>query len=148
MPAPLIFDVGGINDMNEKTDLTVEGAAALRKRVEYEDQLLNSRTSIVLTLNGLMAVAASLTIAGAARLAVAGVIVIVNLLWIPCALEAYGYIRVLTLRLKESAVAPIDEQIRQDFLANRFRVGMTRFMSIIIPGLLLVGWIVALVLAR
>jgi len=143
-----ILLLGRMNDMKEHNDLTVESAVALRKRVEYEDQLLNSRTSIVLTLNGLMAVAASLAIPCAARLAVAGVIIIVNLLWIPCPVEAYGYIKVLTLRLKDSAATPIDERMRQDFLANRFRIGTTRFMSIIIPGLLLFGWVVALVLAK
>jgi len=143
-----------MNDMKKDYDLTVEGAVALRKRVEYEDQLLNSRTSIVLTLNGLMAVAAGLTIPCAARLAVAGVIIIVNLLWIPCAVEAHGYIKVLTLQLKRllktkgSQAIPIDECIRQEFLANRCRIGTTRFMSIIIPGLLLFGWVVALVLAK
>lgn len=134
--------------MKEDNDLTVESANALRKRVEYEDQLLNSRTSIVLTLNGLMAVAAGLAIPSAARHAVAGVIIIVNLFWIPCAFEAYGYIKVLTLRLKDSAAIPLDEHMRQEFLANRCRVGTTKFMSIIIPGLLLVGWVVALLLAR
>jgi hypothetical protein len=132
--------------MKEDNYLTVESASALRKRVEYEDQLLNSRTSIVLALNGLMAVAASLTDACASRLAVAGVIIIVNLFWIPCAFEAYGYIKMLTIRLKDSTEIPIDESMRQDFLANRFRIGTTRFMSIIIPGLLLVGWVVAIFL--
>lgn len=61
--------------------------------------------------------------------------------------EAYGYIKVLTLRLKDSELAPIDEQIRQTFLFRRFRVGTTMFMSIIIPGLLLVGWVVAMALS-
>jgi len=132
--------------MEKNNDLSE--ATVIRKRIEYEDQLLNSRTSVVLTLNGLMAIAASLTIPPAARIAVAGVIIIVDLLWIPCAFEAYGYIKVLTMRLKDSAAAPIDERIRQDFLTKRFRIGTTRFMSIIIPKLLLLGWGVALILAK
>lgn len=138
--------VGGISDISKENDLTVENADRLRKRVEYEDHLLNSRTTIILTINGLMAVAASLPIPDAVRLALAGVIIFVNLLWIPCALEAHGYIKVLSLRLKNSSATPIDGRIRQDFLAKKRRVGTTKLMSIIIPMLLLVGWIVAVVL--
>ena len=41
--------------MADQRELKEEEVIALRKRVEYEDQLLNSRTAIVLTLNGLMA---------------------------------------------------------------------------------------------
>jgi hypothetical protein len=137
-----------INDMKEEDDLTVESAGALRKRVEFEDQLLNSRTSIVLTLNGLMAVAVSMSGAFAARLVVAGVIIIVDLLWISCAVDAYRYIKALTAGLRDSPAAPIDERMRQDLLSNRFRVGTTMFMSIIIPGLLLVGWAVVISLPK
>jgi hypothetical protein len=64
--------------MIDAEQLTEEQTATLRRRVEYEDQLLNSRTGIVLTLNGLMAIAASMSLPVAAQIVTATVIVIVN----------------------------------------------------------------------
>lgn len=131
--------------MNEKK-LSAEDVAALRRRVEYEDQLLNSRTSIVLTLNGLMAVAAALSLSGLARLAIAIVIILINLLWIVCALDAQHFIHSLISMVRDSDHPPIDERVRKEVQENRLRIGSTCFMSLIVPILLLVSWILGLVL--
>lgn len=126
--------------------LAVEDVVALRKRVEYEDQLLNSRTSIVLTLNGLMAVAVSLSLPAAARALVTLIIIIVNALWIVCSLDAQHYIHSLTARIHSSGRVPIDENVRSEVQKGRFRIGSTRFMSLIVPSLLLTGWVIGLLL--
>ncbi|HUS89308.1 MAG TPA: hypothetical protein VMW91_08090, partial [Desulfosporosinus sp.] len=72
-------------------ELSKEDTIALRDRVKYEDQLFNARTTIVLALNGLMAVAASLSLPGGTRLSIALVIIVVNALWILCARETKLY---------------------------------------------------------
>jgi ABC-type glucose/galactose transport system permease subunit len=133
--------------MADTGQLTEEQAVTMRKRVEYEDQLLNSRTGIVLTLNGLMAVAASLSLPVAARIVTATVIIIVNTLWIICSLDAQHYIHGLSARINESGLAPIDEKIRKELQSGRFRIGSTRFMSLFIPALLLAGWLLGLLVS-
>ena len=128
------------------TNLSAEDVTALRRRVEYEDQLLNSRTSVVLTLNGLIAVAASLSLPGYARLVTVLIIIIINLLWIVCSLDAQHFIHSLSAKIHESGQAPIDEKYRKEVQKSRFRIGSTLFMSLIVPILLLGGWILGLVL--
>lgn len=128
--------------MTDTEHLTEEQIASLRKRVEYEDQLLNSRTGIVLTLNGLMAVAASMSLPVAAQVVTAAVIIIINALWILCSLDAQHYIHGLSARINESGSAPIDEKIRKELQKGRwYRIGSTRFMSFYVPCLLLTGWL-------
>jgi len=123
-------------------EISEEEARNVRKRVKYEDQLLNSRTGIVLTFNGLMAVAASFKLPGLARSSLVVVVIVINLLWFFCALDAYRCITELTKLLKDSPFASIDEKIRQDFQRDKLRIGTTRFMAIILPGLLVAGWLV------
>jgi hypothetical protein len=135
------------DEMTAPEQLTEGQIATLRKRVEYEDQLLNSRTGIVLTLNGLMAVAASMSLPVAARIVTAAVIVVVNVLWIVCSVDAQHYIHGLSARINESGQAPIDEKIRKDLQRGRLRIGSTRFMSLYVPGLLLIGWLLGLLVS-
>lgn len=133
--------------MTDAEKLTEEEITMLRRRVEYEDQLLNSRTGIVLTLNGLMAVATSISLPEIARILVATTIIIVNVLWLVCSLDAQLYIHGLSARVNQSGQAPIDEKIRMELQTGRFRISSTRFMSLYVPTLLLAGWILGLVLS-
>ena len=56
----------------------------IRKRVEYEDKLLNTRTTIVLTLNGLIAVAVtSSMLRNHARIWAMVFVMLLNLLMLP-----------------------------------------------------------------
>ena len=128
-------------------ELSKEDTIALRDRVKYEDQLFNARTTIVLALNGLMAVAASLSLPGGTRLSIALVIIVVNALWILCARETKLYVKEITLRLKQSKYLSIDEKIRFEFQEGRRRIRPTNFMCIIVPFLLTVGWILGLILS-
>ena len=130
--------------MDEKK-LLQEDVKELRARVEYEDQLLNSRLNIVLTLNGLMAVAASFSLPTAVRILTAIIIIIVDTLWIVCSLDAQHFIHTLTKKILESGNAPISEVVRKNAQQNRLRLGSTRFMALVIPSLLLAGWVLSLI---
>lgn len=126
--------------------LSTDDVAILRKRVEFEDQLLNSRTSIVLTLNGLIAVAVGLTLPPFVKLVISLIIIVINVLWIVCSLDAQHLIHSLTAKIQDSDQIPIDERIRKHVRKNRFRIGSTKFMATIIPALLLFAWILGLLL--
>ena len=128
---------------------TKEDAAAYRKRVEYEDGLLNTRTNNVLTLNGLAAVAVGLPIPATGRVCAVVVIALVDVLWLLCGIEASRFITALTKKLKDAQdVAPPDERFRWQFLGDRRGLlPPTKYVAIILPALLLVGWLAAVVLA-
>jgi uncharacterized membrane protein len=117
---------------------------ALRERVKDEDQLLISRTSIVLTLNGLMAIATGISLPDYVRLTTAIVIILINVFWIVCALDAQNFIHSLIGKISESNCVPIDEKVRNETQKNRFRIGSTWFISFIVPLLLLLCWILCL----
>ena len=139
-------DTHALQTMTDK-ELSKEDTIALRDRVKYEDQLFNARTTIVLALNGLMAVAASLSLPGGTRLSIALVIIVVNALWILCAHETKLYVKKITLRLQQSKHLSIDEKIRFEFQKRRHRIKPTTFMCIIVPSLLTGGWILGLILS-
>lgn len=127
----------------DNPQLSKEDAETFRNRIEYEDELLNSRTNIILTMNGLAAVAAGLSLSGPARLSIAIIMISVNVLWIPRALEASKFIGALVGRMKESkSSAPIDEVFRWDLVHRPKRMGTTVFVAVVVPSLLLLGWIV------
>ena len=128
--------------------LSKEDAERFRQRVEYEDELLNTRLNIVLTLNGLAAVAVGLAIPSAARMIVVALMIVINTLWIPRAFEAARFISALVQRLKASPeTAPVDEAFRWTVVRSRRRVGSTKFLAVVIPSLLLAGWLAAAGLA-
>jgi len=130
----------------EKIDL-------LRERVKYEDGVLNNRTSLILTFNALMAIAASIsTLSHAAQVGLAAILLIVDILWLTCSLEAWLAIREWTKPIRESSHKPIDEEIRFH-LFNRFpkiwhrplRIGPSFLFGLLLPLLLIVFWIIVLV---
>src|SRR5207248_1032196 len=93
--------------------LSKEDAQSFRKRVEYEDSVLTARTNIVLTFNGLSAVAVGLSLPGATRLILAIIMVVINLLWIFHAWEANRFIGDLINKMRQSPEsAPPDEAFR------------------------------------
>jgi hypothetical protein len=122
--------------------LTEDQARLFRSRVEYEGQLLNDRTTIVLELNGLAALAVSFGLAPVAKSILIALIVVIDALWIVCAIDAGWLVRQLTDRLADSAATPIDEQFRLRVQKGRIRIGSTKFMSLVVPSLLLLGWII------
>ena len=124
--------------------LSKDDAERFRRRIEYEDALLNTRTDLVLTINGLAAVAVSLSLPPFIRGIVAVIIIVIDLLWIPRALEASRFISALSGRLKESPdTTPSDEVFRWDVVYRPKRIGTTKFIAVVIPFLLLIGWSIA-----
>lgn len=119
---------------------------ALRRRVEYEDQLLNDRTTVVLQLNGLAAVAVGLQAVPQVIAVAIGVVLAVNLLWLVCAWDARALIEAMTTELQATPGTEEslpDEGFRRVVQKGRFRFGTTLFMTMILPTLLTVGWVAA-----
>ena len=130
-------------------ELTREDVLALCKRVQYEDNLLNSRASIVLILNGLMAIAVAATpyLPMEARIAGAILMVAINVFWIPSALRARRYIKALIKLIKESPQIPIEEEIRFETLKMRRWNCPINFMCLWVPMLFIAGWVMGILLA-
>ena len=117
----------------------------LRDRAMYEDNLLNSRTNIVLVLNGLLAAAANIALSDSGGIAVGGFALLFNVLWMPCAFQHGSYMRLLSKIVNTSQHAPVDEQVRKKH--QRWRLyGPTGFMTLIMPILLAVAWALWIVL--
>lgn len=139
---------------NQPPPLTnAEDAKAVRERVKYEDKLLLSRTSIILTLNGLIAVASGIKMPYEAMLLMIVVLIIANSLWLHFAIDARKYIDGLTNLLREASIKgikiPIDERIRYEIQKTKdakHRIGPTFILAILLPTALLTAWIVILLL--
>lgn len=128
---------------------TARETEELIRRREYESHILNSRTNIILTLNGLgaVAVAAGTALPPLIRLWIAFLMLVINGLWIWCASGASGYGRDLSAKIAESHWQPLSEQLhRMRFPKCKFRVRPTSILGSWIPVLLSVGWIVGILL--
>jgi hypothetical protein len=137
-----------MNMQNNPTKLSPDDAEKFRERVKYEDELLNTRTNIVLTLNGLGAIAMGTAADGGSLgsfyvpLSMSVLMIAIDVLWIVCAFEAASFIRALTVEIHRSGAAPADEIFRQKFrAAGHVRLPPTRYIGIIMPILVLVGWV-------
>jgi hypothetical protein len=130
-------------------ELSREDVIALCKRVQYEDDLLNSRASVVLILNGLMAiaVAAAQSLPVEARIAGAIFMVAINVFWIPSALRARLYIKVLIKLIRQSPYIPIEDQVRFEALKMRRWNCPINFMCLWVPVLFIAGWLMGILLA-
>lgn len=127
--------------------MTEAEAREVRARVEYEDSVLNARTNIVLTLNGLFAIAVGLSLPPGPKICATGIIIVLDLLWVNCALDALHLIKTLTGKLAESGATPKHEVLRYEAQRGRFRLPPTIFLSVIVPIMLAGGWVVGLILA-
>jgi len=119
----------------------------IRNRMKYEDGLLNTRTTLVLTFNGLMAIAAG--VAESFLFWIVIVILIFDVFWFICSIEAYLFIKRLEniLEMTPREQLPREEQEHIDFVNNfiltrmEIRFGPTVVIGIVMPLLLLLGWI-------
>lgn len=122
--------------------LSAEDVAAYRRRVEYEDGLLNSRTNTVLTLNGLGAIAIGLPLSYGSHVSLVLVVIIIDALWLYCAFEASRFITAFKKEIKAAGdIAPADERFRYEIFGEHYRLSPTKYVAIIIPALLLTGWL-------
>lgn len=132
--------------------LSKDDATSFRRRIEYEDGLLNNRMTIILILNTLAAMA---VLKENPRpllfVCVSSLMIIIDICWVLCAYEAFKFIQALIIRLKESRdTAPPDEVFRWDvtsgFITRRIvPFGPTMVITIVLPLLLLFGWIVVFI---
>ena len=127
--------------------LTNKDICNLRKRIEYEDKLLNSRTSIVLAYNALMAFAFQnpQCLTKYTKITVWVTIILINVFWYMCAQDSRKYIYTLGNVIGASNKASLDETIRRIVLFKPFRVGTTQFMTRYLPLFLILGWTAAMI---
>ena len=68
----------------------------MRKRIEYEDELFNSRTTIFLATNGLWAAAVGVSEAPYLQIGIGILGVLVSIMWVMCSWQSWKVIRALT----------------------------------------------------
>lgn len=126
-------------------DTPKEGVNELIERRKHEDTLLNTRTGIILTFNGLMAIAISRgKIPIIVSVFVVLLIVVIDALWIGRGREAVRYIRALGQEIqKYPTLSPSQALWKTVSYDKRWfkSLGPTKLVGEIIPILLLVAWV-------
>jgi hypothetical protein len=137
-----------------------------RKRIEFEDGLLNSRTSVFLIVNSLWLAAIGIGIDQNLRLGVVVFGLIVSLIWLICSLQSFLVIRGLTkvylTLIKTGGTFYADDIVQNQlsrpkwiFVKNpnrlkgirrtlkRIRLWLrpTNLLAVWLPGLFLIAWI-------
>ena len=117
-------------------------AELLRERINREDGLLNSRTSIFLLLNGLAAVAvADLATATNCCWLASLVAVVVNLLWFYCSRQCLKVLAAVTrCYLKVAKDDPVEELVQKVLGSHHFWRPNT-ILGVYLPGLAVVSWL-------
>jgi hypothetical protein len=118
----------------------------LRHRIEQEDELLNARTNIFLVMNGLAAVAVGIDSRSGGRLLVCIITCFINILWLLCALQSRQVLKYVTKDMLRCFPNHPVERIVQDALGDHHWMRPTTILAIYIPGLVTIGWIVAIVI--
>ena len=119
-----------------------------RKRIEYEDGLFLTRTNIFLVLNGLGAVAVGTAGAKEAELLMALILIFCNVWWILVSQISVRIIKALTKEHLELVtpkqgvpIDPVERRVRETISGTWPRVSWTTAVGLIIPGIVLLGWI-------
>ena len=88
-----------------------EELEAIRDAMRYEDGLLNNRTALILTFNGLMAIATAFSGDKGITLAkwLALIVFLLDVLWLLCALEAWCVIREFRKTLEKMRESHTDQ---------------------------------------
>ena len=125
---------------------TEKDLGTIRQRIKYEDQLLNDRTGIVLTVNGLVAIANVVGQSTVVSIYLPATILFINVFWLLCAIEAWRFIRHLSviLRRHEGSV-PVDVKEHEVFLDGwgcfrQVRLGPTITFGLVLPVVLCLAW--------
>ena len=122
----------------------------IRKRIEYEDELFNSRTTIFLATNGLWAAAVGVSSVLPLQIGIGILGVLVSIMWVMCSWQSWKVIRALTRKrlklLKDQAEYQAEyqvEEIVQDALW-RPRYRPTNILAKWLPILFLSIWVIFL----
>ena len=113
-----------------------------RKRIEIEDELLNSRTTIFLATNGLWAAAVGISDDPHLRLGIGTLGILVSTMWLMCAWQSWRVIRALTIQHLVHSHDEVDEVVGEALWSHRCR--LTNILAQWLPGLFLAAWIVFL----
>ena len=122
---------------------------SLRKRIEVEDELLNSRTTILLGTNGLWAAAVGIGNEGSLNIGIGILGLLLSIIWLMCSLQSWKVIKALTIRYHKLLDPSNDrndevEQIVQDYLARQKWRRPTNILAQWLPILFLSVWIIFL----
>lgn len=113
-----------------------------RKRVEVEDELLNSRTTIFLATNGLWAAVVGISNDPYLMLGIGTLGALVSIMWLMCAWQSWRVIRALTIQHLKHSHDEVDEVVGEALWSHRCRP--TNILAQWLPGLFLAAWIVFL----
>src|SRR5436190_9148853 len=115
----------------------------VRNRIEKEDTLLNSRTSIFLTVNGLWVAAVLISTDLNGRVIVAFVGTIISFLWVMCLRKTQKVISELTKEYRREAPDDPVERIVQEALGHPawWRPRPTTILGIYLPWLSFLAWL-------
>lgn len=100
----------------------IDLVTALRQRIETEDELLNTRTTIFLATNGLWAASVGVSTAQTLQVGIALLGIAVTVLWMISSWQSYCVVRALTIRyLKELDAAPHTRKVIEDVVQGELR---------------------------
>jgi ABC-type amino acid transport system permease subunit len=85
-------------------------ADEIRKRIQVEDELLNSRTTIFLATNGLWAAAAGISTTFHLQIGIGILGVLVSTMWVMCSWQSWKVIRSLTRKYLKSLKGQPEDQ--------------------------------------
>jgi hypothetical protein len=130
--------------MNEIEVVMSEEALAdkVRQRIETEDELLNSRTTIFLGINGLWAAAVGIGNAPHLQIGITILGVLVSIMWLMCSWQSWQAIKALTRKHHQLADDPVEEIVSGALWSRRLRP--TNILAHWLPTLFLFIWIVFL----
>jgi hypothetical protein len=126
-----------------------EDLQAIRERVKYEDEVLNNRTGIILTINGLVAIADVAGNSVGMGQVSSMTILLINVAWLLCAVEAWRFIARLSkiLRNAEAVDLSADIRLHTEFTHGwlrvfgiHLRIGPTATLGFVVPLLLVMAW--------
>jgi len=127
-----------------------EYQTALRRRIEYEDGLLNTRTTIFIATNGLLLAAIGLGATGVLSYAISGLGLFVSVMWFLCGRRSLNILRKLTKEYLGQGRSDVEdgdtlakiEKIVQDALGSHGWRRPTALIARGLPIVFLAGWMV------
>ncbi len=136
--------------MSHQEMLTKEDVKDLIERRCHENQLLTTRTGIVLTFNSLVAIAISRgNIPGPVGLSVSLLVILLNALWLQDSSQPVMYIEAPGKRIRQLNPMPCPKKIWGEVIRpeeHPKRLGSNKFIGKAVPVILLVAWIGGLAL--
>ena len=122
-----------------------------RERIAYEDGLLNTRTSLFLVVNGLVAVAVRIDSNISSTVMIMSVAIIINSLWLVTAHKSLSVIKGLTVNYLDRALKDEEfeedevEKIVQESLHLPLWLRPTNILCHYIPFSVFLGWLIGFI---